>query len=153
MTNANDSGAGSLRQAILDANAAEGADVIGFDPSAFDGEAEDINRLTSGELLITDALTITGGPAGVTITGDALGNDVTLAGGITDVAASLAADAMADGVDNDGDGEIDEAGENLLDDNTRIPHATAGDLTLIGLTLTGGRTTADFGRVVSREVV
>src|SRR5262249_25678360 len=32
---ANDSGAGSLRQAILDANASAGADVINFDAAAF----------------------------------------------------------------------------------------------------------------------
>ena len=57
----------------------------------------------------------------MTITGDANGDDVTLAGGITDVAASGAA---------------------RLDDNSRIFDATV-DLTLDGLTLTGGRTTAE----------
>src|SRR5262249_44065845 len=35
VTNTSDSGAGSLRQAILDANISPGADVINFDPAAF----------------------------------------------------------------------------------------------------------------------
>ena len=61
----------------------------------------------------------------MTITGDANGDDVTLAGGITDVDASWRRDR--------------------LDDNSRIFDATAA-LTLDGLTLTGGRTTADLGR-------
>ncbi|MBP7002325.1 calcium-binding protein [Amaricoccus sp.] len=123
VTTSADSGAGSLRQAVLDANAAAGADEIRFDAAVFDGEAADVIRLTSGQIEITDELTIVGGPAGVTITGDADGDDVTLAGGITDVAASL-------------------AGDDRLEDNSRIFGATAA-LTLDGLTVTGGRTTAD----------
>ena len=119
VTNTADSGAGSLRQAVLDANAADGRDAIVFDAS-FDGGAEDIIRLTSGQIAITGALRIDGGP-GVTITGDAAGDDVTDAAGITDVAAS---------------------GARRLDDNSRIFDAS-DRLTLDGLTLTGGRTTAD----------
>ena len=69
-----------------------------------------------------DILRLTQGQIGITdeltITGDACG-----AVGITDVTASL-------------------AGEDRLDDNSRIFDATA-DLTLDGLTLTGGRTTAE----------
>ena len=67
----------ALREA---ANAAGGADTIGFDATVFNGEAADILRLTQGQIAITDELTIDGG-AGVTITGDANGDDVTLAGG------------------------------------------------------------------------
>ena len=119
VTSTADSGAGSLRQAILDANAADGRDAIVFDAS-FDGGAEDVIRLTSGQIAITGALKIDGGP-GVTITGDAAGDDVTDAAGITDVAAS---------------------GARRLDDNSRIFDAS-DRLTLDGLTLTGGRTTAD----------
>jgi fibronectin-binding autotransporter adhesin len=121
VTETQDSGAGSLRAAVLAANAATGDDDIVFS-SAFDGGAEDLIWLTSGQIEITDGLTITGGPAGVTITGDANGDDIVGAGAITDVAASL-------------------DGEDRLDDNSRIFDATA-DLTIDGLTLTGGRTTA-----------
>src|SRR5262245_22560649 len=51
-----DNGVGSLRQAILDANANPGADVIDFAPAARDGTI----TLTSGQLSITDDLTIDG---------------------------------------------------------------------------------------------
>src|SRR5215218_4175078 len=51
-----DSGTGSLRQAILDANALPGADVIAFTPAARDGTI----LLTGGQLSVTDDLTIDG---------------------------------------------------------------------------------------------
>ncbi len=63
-TNGNDAGAGSLRQAILDANGAGGADDIRFAPGVT------LVSLTSGELAITDALTITGQGTNVTIQGN-----------------------------------------------------------------------------------
>src|SRR5262249_14390005 len=51
-----DSGPGSLRQAILDANDRPGADTIRFAPAARDGTI----ALTSGQLSITDDLQIVG---------------------------------------------------------------------------------------------
>jgi hypothetical protein len=54
VTNLNDVGAGSLRQAILDANTNPGADVI--DATGVTG----IISLSTGQLTITDATTITG---------------------------------------------------------------------------------------------
>src|SRR5262245_30522759 len=48
VANTADAGAGSLRQAILDANAAPGADTITFDPAAF--ATPRTITLTSGEL-------------------------------------------------------------------------------------------------------
>src|SRR5262245_41836428 len=51
-----DSGPGSLRQAILDANDRPGADTIRFAPAASDGTI----ALTSGQLSITDDLIIDG---------------------------------------------------------------------------------------------
>ena len=55
VTNTNDSGVGSLRAAITAANAAAGADTITFDP-AVTGTI----TLTSGEIAITDSVTISG---------------------------------------------------------------------------------------------
>ncbi|WP_196223056.1 hypothetical protein, partial [Roseibium sp. RKSG952] len=77
----------------------------------------------------TDAVIIDGSTSGlgtVTITGDALGNDLDAEGntpaqggsGITDVARSAAVLGAGDGVDNDTDGMTDEIDENnLLSDN------------------------------------
>ena len=129
VTNLNDSGVGSLRQAIIDANGAAGADLIQFDSGVFNSASGPI-RLTSGELVITEAVTIdalAGGASGVTITGDANGDDVLVSGTqITDAVASL-------------------NGQDLLSDNSRLLNITAnsGDVDLVGLTLTGGRTTGD----------
>ena len=58
--NLTDSGAGSLRQAILDANSSPGADVIRFAPAARDGTI----ALSSGQLSIIDDLIIAGPGAG-----------------------------------------------------------------------------------------
>jgi hypothetical protein len=55
VTNTNDSGPGSLRQAIIDANANPGADTI-----VFSTQVRGTITLTSARLLVTDPLTITG---------------------------------------------------------------------------------------------
>lgn len=62
VTNLNDSGVESLRQAIIDANNTEGADEIVF--SVLSGTL----TLTTGELSITDSLTIQG--TGITVSGN-----------------------------------------------------------------------------------
>src|SRR5262245_23104955 len=65
VTNTLDSGPGSLRQAILDANALAGADDIVFDAVAF--ASPQTIALTTGQMTIADAVTITGPVAKVTI--------------------------------------------------------------------------------------
>ena len=59
VTNTNDSGSGSLRQAILNANATLGADTITF-AGVFTDATPDIITLTSGKLTITNDITILG---------------------------------------------------------------------------------------------
>ncbi|MEM7316947.1 MAG: hypothetical protein AAF497_27770, partial [Planctomycetota bacterium] len=91
-------------------------------------------RLTQGELIITAPLTIDAPNAAdqrVIITGDANGDDVTDADGITIVADSF--------------GGTSGAADDLLDDNSRILNVTnsTSPLTLDSLTLTGGRTTGE----------
>src|SRR5262249_53519190 len=70
VVNVNDSGTGSLRQAILDANSSAGPDVINFDASTF-ATARTI-RLASMLPIITDDLAINGPGQGLlTLSGDA----------------------------------------------------------------------------------
>ncbi len=67
--NANDSGPGSLRQAILDANALSGFDAVNFDP-AFFNVATPRTIALSAELLISDDLIVNGpGPAILSVSG------------------------------------------------------------------------------------
>ncbi len=119
----------SLREAVELVNQGVTLDTITFDLSVFNGEAQDIIRLTDGRIFITDTVSIDGdldgdGTPDVTISGDALGDDITDANGITNVSESL-------------------AGTDRLDDNSRIFVSPNHGLTLNGLTLTGGRTTLD----------
>ncbi|MFZ1641606.1 MAG: choice-of-anchor Q domain-containing protein, partial [Candidatus Contendobacter sp.] len=66
VTNLNDSGPGSLRQAVLDANATLGADTI-----AFQAGLTGTITLTTGEIQITDALTLNGpGATALAISGN-----------------------------------------------------------------------------------
>jgi len=119
VSNLND--AGSLRDAIGQTNSTSGADTITFD-SSFTGGSNSLIRLTSGKLAITDTLTIDGSTGtDVVITADANGDDMLVDDTfITDVAASAG----------------------LLADNSRVLNFSSGtgNLTLSGLTVTGGRT-------------
>ncbi|MEM9353444.1 MAG: choice-of-anchor Q domain-containing protein, partial [Planctomycetota bacterium] len=123
----------SLREAIGFANDLAGANTITFDSGVFTGGASSLIRLIGTELAISETLTIDGSSGtDVVITADASGNDTLVAGTfITDVAASLAADATS------------------LNDNSRVINFTvaSGDLTLSGLTVTGGRTLANGGGI------
>ncbi len=72
VTNTNDSGVGSLRQAIIDANNDPGVETIIFDPTGIFGDAiPDIITLTSGELNVTEEVIIQGtGADKLTISGN-----------------------------------------------------------------------------------
>jgi hypothetical protein len=84
--NTADSGPGSLRQAILDANATLGADTINFDPSL-----TGTITLTTGQLpAITDNLTVTGpGAANLTISGNHASRVFLIADGVTVMISDL----------------------------------------------------------------
>ncbi len=70
VTNTNDSGDGSLRQAILNANATAGADIITF-AGVFGDTTPDIITLTTGKLTITDDISLLGtGAANLTVSGN-----------------------------------------------------------------------------------
>ncbi len=130
VTNLDDAGAGSLREAIAMASTAPGADTIEFASGV--GEAFEnggVIRLSS-QLDISDAneLTIDGSTAGgeVIITGDA-GNDD----------AKVGATEITDAVNN-----------SMTSDNVRVFDITSGTINLNNLTITGGATTSDGGGVL-----
>ncbi len=90
--NLGDSGAGSLRQAVLDANASPGADVIDFAPAARDGTI----TLATGQLSVTDDLTLDGpGAHRLTVSGNNASRVFSVSGGPTDV--EIRGLAIADG--------------------------------------------------------
>jgi hypothetical protein len=136
VTNANDAGPGSLRQAILDTNAMTGLDTISFDPTFF-ATPRTINLLfATGELRISDDLTITGpGIANLTIDG---GNNVRIfevnkANAIA--AVTLSGMTLTHGIGNTGGavsvagdgGAVLEFNENLTLENMVIRgNSTAG---------------------------
>jgi Domain of unknown function (DUF4347) len=71
VTNTNDSGLGSLRQAIAQANASPGLNTISFVGSVFNDPIPDTVTLTSGQLTISDSLTINGlGADKLTVSGN-----------------------------------------------------------------------------------
>jgi Domain of unknown function (DUF4347) len=65
VTNTNNSGSGSLRQAVIESNGAAGADTIAFSGAVFTDQTPDTITLTSGQLQITDALVMAGPGAGL----------------------------------------------------------------------------------------
>jgi CSLREA domain-containing protein len=109
VTNANDAGAGSLRQALLDANASPGAETILFEPVFF-GATRTIN-LAGALPDITESLTINGpGPNLLTVRRDAGGDYriFTILSGQTVVLAGM---TITGGNDSSGGGGIQSSGD------------------------------------------
>ncbi len=152
VTDTGDAGPGTLRQAVADANANAGADMI--DASGVSGTI----TLTSGQLAVTGGLEIDGPGAGaLTVSGGgssrvldfgSVGEDLTVTGmTITGGAAPSSEDG----------GGIDFDGTNLrLDDVTLTGNAAPGDggglaadaanrIEIVGSTLSGNTAGADGG--------
>jgi hypothetical protein len=131
--NLNDSGAGSLRDAMLQANSAAGADEIVFAGAATSG----VIGLTSGQLLVTDSLTLTGpGRDELTIASQGLGRIInfTAVGGTESSGdLSLSGLTLRDGL---------VAVQNPLDGGGAIRFLSSGQLTIDACTLTNNRITS-----------
>ena len=109
--NLGDSGAGSLRQAVLDANAQAGADSIHFD-SGLVGTIV----LTTGELSITDSLVIEGpGAEGLFISGNQQSRIFRISGGATVTIAGLTITSGKAKEPFDGGGILNTGGTLTLD--------------------------------------
>jgi len=131
VTNANDAGAGSLRQAIVDANTNPGADTITFN-AALSGSTI---TLTAGEMLVSDSVDIQGlGSANLTVDANEASRvfyvynpsptpiDVTISGlTLTNGLSVVASDPPASA-----GGAIRVIGENLALDDVDITNSTAG---------------------------
>lgn len=139
-----DSGAGSLRQAVLAANAAPGADAITFAPGVHGAIT-----LTNGELAISDDLTISGPGAGqLTVSGNHASRIFNVSGSQLTIAGLTVADGLATGRQALGGGLLNTGGYVTLADVTFTnnlargdagPHPVAGGgaiANLVGSTLT-----------------
>lgn len=153
VSNLNDSGAGSLRKAVTDANANAGADVIDFQ-AGLTGAI----TLTTGELAITDALTISGpGAANLTISGNNASRVFNVASGVN---ASISGLTISNGnaVGDDGGG-IYNGGTLTISNCTLsgnsasfgggIANINAPSLTIISSTVSGNSATKNGGGIYS----
>jgi parallel beta-helix repeat protein len=150
--NTNDSGAGSLRQAILDSNNRAGPDVINFDPTFFN-VARTIS-LTSSELLITDSLTISGPGAGLlTVRRDPVAAtqqfrifDVNAAGfqNVTISGMTISGGSTAVNTGNSGSGTLGDGAALLMFDDS---------VTLDGVVITGNTSGTEGGGVAVSSVL
>jgi hypothetical protein len=129
VTNANDAGPGSLRQAILDTNATPNADTIAFDPTFF-ATPRTIN-LTS-ELLISDNLAINGPGSSLLTIRPAVGvasrilevNGTNVVTGTSALNVSMSGMTLTGGNDNGG-GAVLAGDDNLTLDGCVITGNTA----------------------------
>jgi len=125
VTNADDSGEGSLRQAILDANTSAGADTISFTGSVFTDATPDTITLTSGELIIIDDVTIEGtGANQLTVSGNNASRVFNILNPGTD--ATIDALTVANGNAADGGGIRINFGGSLVLTNSTISNNNSG---------------------------
>lgn len=155
VSNTNDAGAGSLRQAIADANGAVGADTITFSP-AVTGQI----TLATGELLVTDSVTITGpGAANLTVSGNNASRVFDVYSNAAELDVTISSLTVANGSATTGGG-IANYDENLILDGVRVTNCAASskgggvwadgfamNLTIRNSTITGNSAGVDGGGI------
>src|SRR5262245_51817058 len=109
VVNTLDSGPGSLRQAISDANVTTGPDTIGFGPGFFSSPRA--ITLTGGQLVVSDSVAITGPGAGLL---SVSGNATSRVFLIDDGNASVIRDVRIEGLTVTGGRAGDENGGGIL---------------------------------------
>ncbi|WP_375513917.1 DUF4347 domain-containing protein [uncultured Nostoc sp.] len=155
VTNTNDSGSGSLRQAILNANATVGADTITF-AGVFTDATPDIITLTSGKLTITNDITILGtGASNLIVSGNNSSSVFEISGSGTDASIDGLKIANAN----------DPLGSILLNSNTslNLTNSTVsdntgevggifnrGNLSLLNSTVSGNRGSSLGGGIFNK---
>src|SRR5262245_2172625 len=149
VTNANNSGAGSLRQAILDANANPDADTITFDPTFF--ATPRTVTLTSGSLDVTESVTITGpGASRLTVSGNNASRVFNIANANSTLTVSLSGLTVSGGMVNNGDG----AGIFISNESVTITDSVITGNTIPGTNQSysgGGVATAGGGSLTIRN--
>jgi hypothetical protein len=156
VTNKNDAGAGSLRDAISKADAAPGADTINFTGSIFKDAIPDQITLTSGALSISSDITIKGtGASKLSISGNnASGVFLIISGNVT--ISGLLITQGSGGFNSSGGGIFNNAGTLTLNNSTVSGNSAGlfgggilngGTMTLNNSTVSGNTATDDGGGI------
>ncbi|MGD9752090.1 MAG: Ig-like domain-containing protein [Acidimicrobiia bacterium] len=151
VTNLNDSGAGSLRQAIIDANANAGSDEITF-AAGLSGEIV----LTSGAVAITESVMISGpGATKLSVAGDGATAVVPVTAAVDVIIDGLTIKGGGGGGTNSGGVYVNNAGANVTIRNAIVSGNTgfygggvsvySGQLTIEDSRITGNTATSGGG--------
>lgn len=155
VSNLADAGAGSLRQAIADADQAAGSDVVAFDPGLAGGTI----ALTSGQLEVQDDLTINGPSASnrLTISGSSASRILHVATGISLTArdlvltAGLASGSSGGAVLSEGDLSLDNVGVTSSSAKYGGGIAVSGSLSMSRSLVTNNSASLDGGGIIVLE--
>lgn len=136
--NTNDQGEGSLRQAIENANTFAGADTISFGGTIFTNSTPDTIRLASGQLNLTDDVTIQGtGTDKLRVNGNNLSRVFNLSGTGTEVTIDALTIANGNAGTDNGGGILVNTGSTLKLTNSTLSDNTAergGAIAIFGTT-------------------
>jgi hypothetical protein len=141
VTTVADSGPGSLRQAVADANALAGADTVTFDATVFAAPTTIV--LTGGSLSVTDDLVVNGPAAKLTLSGNTTSRVLTLtaAAPLTVVLNDL---RFIDGLTAGGGGAVKGGDDSLTLNRCELANNTA-------TTGNGGAVDVDAGGLLTAE--